>query len=116
MHNFFIDLISKEKETWTTITDLAGNIVFVNDNFCKITGYSKEEIIGKNHRILRHPEMSDSFFKEMWSTLIKKDKWSGCIKNLKKDKSEYIVYVEIRTIFKDKRKIGYKSKRTMISE
>jgi PAS domain S-box-containing protein len=114
MDKFFIDSITTKNGIWVTSTDLEGKITYVNDSFCEITGYSRNEVIGKNHSILRHPDMSDTFFKEMWATLNKRDKWAGCIKNLRKDKTEYVVYVEIKTIFVDKIKVGYKSKRTMI--
>jgi PAS domain S-box-containing protein len=114
MNNFFIDSICKKNGIWMTLTDLNGKITYVDDIFCEITGYSRNEIIGKTHSILRHPDMSDTFFKEMWMTLNKRNKWAGCIKNLRKDKTDYVAYVEIKTIFANEKKIGYKSKRTMI--
>lgn len=114
MPRFFLDTLSDNEENWLTITDLDGKIVFVNDRFCEITGYSKDEVLGKTHSILRHPETSDSIFKELWTTLEKKDKWSGCLKNVRKDKTEYTVFVEIKAIYRDNKKIGYKSKRTLL--
>lgn len=116
MQNFFLDLISKENETMVTITDLDGVITHVNQIFCKFTGYSKKEIIGQKHSILRHPDTPQSVFKELWSTLRKKGKWSGCLKNIKKDKTEYIVFIEIQAVYNNSKKVGYKSKRTLISD
>lgn len=70
-------------------SDLKGNITYVNDNFCRVTGYSKEEIIGKPHNILRHPDVPRELFRDMWQTIESKKSWSGILPNLKKDGSTY---------------------------
>lgn len=77
-------------------TDSKGVITYVNDVFCEISGYTKEELIGQNHNILRHPDMSKETFKELWTT-IKTDKklWQGKIKNRTKDGGYYIVEANI---------------------
>jgi PAS domain S-box-containing protein len=72
-------------------SDSKGVITYVNDEFCKISGYSKEELIGKPHSIIRHPEMSPKIFKELWHTILQKRVWKGIIKNLNKDGSAYYV-------------------------
>jgi DNA-binding response OmpR family regulator len=62
-----------------------GIITYVNEQFCKLSGYSKEELIGNNHNILKHPDMNVEIFKDMWHTLKNlKKSWSGKIKNKKK--------------------------------
>ena len=71
--------------------DLSGNITYVNKAFCEISKYSQAELLGISHRILRHPDMDSSLFKDMWSTITSKRQWKGKIKNLAKDGSEYIV-------------------------
>jgi len=71
-------------------TDIRGIITYVNDKFCEISGYTKEELIGKNHNIIRHPDNPKSIFKEMWDT-IKKDKkiWKGIVRNRAKNGKSY---------------------------
>lgn len=64
-----------------TKSDLNGNITYVNDKFCKITGYSEEEAIGKPHNIIRHPNNPKSLYKEMWATIQSKKTWQGTLKN-----------------------------------
>ena len=70
-----------------TRTDLNGRITYVNDKFCELNGYAKEELIGKPHNIIRHHDMSKEFFKNMWETIKNKKIWKGIIKNRKKDGS-----------------------------
>ncbi|MDY0321588.1 MAG: PAS domain S-box protein [Arcobacteraceae bacterium] len=73
-------------------TDTKGIITYVNDTFCTISKYHRDELIGKPHNIVRHPDMPKETFRQMWKT-IKEDKkiWQGKIKNLAKDGSIYIV-------------------------
>ncbi|MEW6551989.1 MAG: HD domain-containing phosphohydrolase [Campylobacterota bacterium] len=73
-------------------TDTKGIITYVNDTFCTISKYHRDELIGKSHNIVRHPDMPKETFRQMWKT-IKEDKkiWQGKIKNLAKDGSIYIV-------------------------
>lgn len=77
-------------------TDVYGNITYVNDIFCKISGYSKDELIGNSHNIIRHPETSKELFEDMWETIkTKKDIWNGIIKNKSKNGKDYIVQTSI---------------------
>lgn len=71
------------------VTDLKGKIVFANDNFCQISGYSKDELIGKDHRILNSGFHSKEFFKEMWSSILSGKVWKGELRNKKKNGSYY---------------------------
>ncbi|MEA2051002.1 MAG: PAS domain S-box protein [Campylobacterota bacterium] len=68
-----------------------GIITYVNEQFCKISGYTKEELIGKPHSLVRDPSTEKSTFKDMWSTIQKKQTWRGKIKNKIKDGGFYIV-------------------------
>ncbi len=78
--------------------DVKGNIIYVNDKFCEISGYEREELIGKPHSIVRHPATSSRVFEEMWSTILDKKVWKGRITNRKKDGSRYIVETTISPI------------------
>ena len=82
-------------------TDLLGNITYANDEFCKWSGYTKEELMGKNHRILRHPDMPKEAFEEMWRTISSGNIWRGEVKNRAKDGSVYWVDAIIAPIFDD---------------
>jgi PAS domain S-box-containing protein len=77
--------------TILSITDPNGLITYANSKFCEISGYTPTELIGKNHNIVRHPEMPAETFKELWHSVRQKKIWRGIIKNLAKDGSTYIV-------------------------
>ena len=77
------------------ITDKAGNITFVNEKFCKISGYTFEELIGKNHRILKSGIHPPEFYHELWGTITSGKLWSGEVCNRKKDGSHYWVHANI---------------------
>lgn len=79
-------------------SDLDGNITYVNDNFCNTTGYSREEVIGKNHNILRDKFYSVMMYKKLWSTIISRETWHGRIRNVKKDGTSYWVDATITPI------------------
>ncbi|MFK5937182.1 MAG: PAS domain S-box protein [Sulfurimonas sp.] len=80
-----------EKSNIISKTDVKGIITFVNDEFCKISGYSKEELVGSNHNIVRHPDVSASKFKLLWDTITAKKTYKGTVKNLAKDGSTFYV-------------------------
>ncbi len=84
-----------------TKTDLDGVITYVNDSFCFMSGYSKEELIGKKHNIVRHPDTSAKIYKNMWSTITGKHVWKGRIKNLKKTGETYYEYSVIVPIINE---------------
>jgi len=76
-------------------TDKNGVITHVNDNFCEISGYSREELIGKTHSIVNSGMHSRDFFKNMWRTISKNQLWSGDITNRKKNGDLYFVKTTI---------------------
>ena len=80
-------------------TDLLGNITYVNKEFEEISGYTSSELLGKSHNIIRHPDMSNSVFSELWNTIKnKKLPWYGKVKNLRKDGTAYYVNTIINPI------------------
>src|SRR5574344_226685 len=113
--NFLIETIVPSDELIISRTDLKGNITYANDTFAEISGYSIDELIGKPHNIVRHPDMPKEIFKELWEDLQTKGKWSGIVKNLRKDSGFYWVYAEISCVLKDNKLVEYKSIRTPIS-
>ncbi|RXK07242.1 diguanylate cyclase [Halarcobacter bivalviorum] len=106
-----------DEHVLTSSTDLEGNITQASKAFCKISGYSKEELIGKNHRIIRHKDTPKKLFIELWETLLKGKTWKGEIKNKKKDGSYYWVSANISPLFNKKNEIiGYTSIRHDITD
>ncbi|WP_305829343.1 PAS domain S-box protein [Photobacterium leiognathi] len=68
-------------EQIVSTTDIKGNITYVNDTFCEISGYTREEVMGKNHSILRHTDMPNEAFGDLWRTIKQKKFWRGAVKN-----------------------------------
>ena len=99
-------------------TDSSGIITYVNQEFCNISGYEKEELIGHNHSMLKHPDMDHMTFNDMWNTIkTLKQPWKGKIKNLKKDGDFYWVEMIINPILNLKSEvIEYISIKTDITE
>ena len=78
--------------------DKNGNITYVNEPFIEISGYTKDELIGNPHNIVRHEDTPKETFKDMWDTILSKKVWSGKIKNRKKNGDYYIVDTIIKPI------------------
>ena len=113
--NFLCETIVPSGELIVSRTDLKGNITYANETFALISGYTKDELIGKPHNIVRHPDMPKSIFKELWKDLETKGSWNGFVKNKRKDEGFYWVYAEISGVFKNGILVEYKSIRTPIS-
>ena len=92
-------------------TDLDGIITHANDAFVELSGYTREELIGAPHHILRHPDMPRAAFKDLWSTLQEGRKWHGYVKNLRKDGAHYWVYATALPNIRDGKVVGYSSVR-----
>ena len=96
-------------------TDEKGIITFANDDFCEMAEYTIDELIGKPHNIVRHPDMPKVIFKDLWTKLKAEGHWSGFVKNLRKDEGFYWVYAEISQVIKNGELVEYKSVRTPMS-
>ena len=103
-----------EDEVIISRTDLKGIITHANDTFAEISGYSPEELIGRPHNILRHPDMPKSAFKHMWETLKAGKAWEGYVKNMRKDKGYYWVYARVSGVYRDGKLVEYKSLRSFV--
>jgi PAS domain S-box-containing protein/diguanylate cyclase (GGDEF)-like protein len=84
--------------------DLKGNITYVNDKFCEVTLYSREEILGKPHSLLKG-ESSKEIFKNLWETISSKNTWHGVLKNRRKDGEFYYVNIIIKPILDENNEI-----------
>lgn len=72
-------------------TDSKGNILYANSDFCKIAEYTKDELIGKPHNIIRHKDMPKAAFKDLWDTVQSGKIWNGIVKNKTKNGNFYWV-------------------------
>ena len=96
-------------------TNKNGIITDVSKAFCKISGYTKEELIGKNHSIVKHPDTPTEFYKNMWDTLLSGKTWKGEIRNRSKDGKDYWVFAVIKPIFRNYEIVGFNALRTNIT-
>lgn len=96
--NQYLEII--DNSTIISKTDLDGKIIYANDKFCKITGYNRDELIGKNHNILKHKDNPPELYKELWHTIkIEKEQWHGIIKNVSKSGKVYYMKATIKPLF-----------------
>ena len=112
---FLIETEVPAEELIISRTDLTGKITYVNETFCDISGYDEDELIGKAHNIVRHPDMPSAAFADMWKTIQNKKQWIGVVKNLRKDKGFYWVEAIVSGVYKNGELVEYKSLRTPIS-
>jgi len=80
-----------EQSNIVSKTDLNGMITFVNDEFCKVSGYTREELVGANHNIIRHPDVLKEVFENLWRTIKAKNTYISTVKNRAKDGSTFYV-------------------------
>jgi PAS domain S-box-containing protein len=79
-------------------TNVQGVITYVNDRFCEISGYRRDELLGRPHNLIRHPDVPSETFKMMWETILDKRPWYGIIKNKKRNGDAYYVDTVINPI------------------
>ncbi len=96
-----------------TKTDLKGIITYANESFISISGFSREELIGENHNIVRHPDMPPEAFEDLWNTVKAGRPWRGLVKNRTKNGDHYWVEAFVTAITVDGRMVGYQSVRNI---
>jgi methyl-accepting chemotaxis protein/aerotaxis receptor len=92
-------------------TDVRGIILFANQDFIDISGFSRDELIGKPHNLVRHPDMPAEAFADLWDTVRRGQSWIGVVKNRAKDGSCYWVRATVSPLTEDGRTIGFISVR-----
>ncbi|WP_448565798.1 methyl-accepting chemotaxis protein [Thalassotalea ganghwensis] len=98
-------------EQLVSTTDLQGDITYANDNFCRIAGYTREELIGQHHNIVRHPDMPKAAFADLWQKLKRGDSWRGMVKNRCKNGDYYWVDAYVTPLYAGDKIVGYQSVR-----
>lgn len=98
------EYVLKNNDFLVSQTDSRGVILFANDDFCAVAGYTLEELVGKPHNIVRHPDMPKAAFKGLWES-VKNDKvWNGYVKNRTKDGGFYWVFATVYPMYDNVRK------------
>lgn len=92
-------------------TDVAGTVTMCNEAFIHMSGYSRDEIMGAPHSILRHPDMPKAAFADLWTTVEQGKRWSGYVKNLRRDGGFYWVYATVIPKIVDGVVVGHTSVR-----
>ena len=95
-----------------SLTDIKGSIIQINQDFVDICGFSKEELLDKNHNIVRHPSMPAAAFADLWSTLQQGQPWMGVVKNRCKNGDHYWVNAYVTPVQRDGEVVAYQSVRT----
>ena len=95
-----------------SMTDLQGDITFVNRDFVTISGFTESELIGSHHNLVRHPDMPTVAFADLWSTIRSGKTWRGIVKNRCKNGDHYWVDAYVMPIVQDGQTIGYQSVRS----
>lgn len=112
--NDLMDIINKNVNI--SVTDTKGIITDVNEPFCKLSGYTKKELIGKSHSIVRHPDVAKETFKEMWNNLSNGIRWEGELKNIKKNGETYWIKINIHPNYTNGKLVGYTAIRQDITD
>lgn len=95
-----------DKSTIVSKTDLNGNIIYVNDTFCKVSAYTQNELVGNSHKLIRHPSNNSSTYENMWETIKeKKSIWQGTLRNISKNGKNYYLRSTIKPILNTENEI-----------
>lgn len=103
------EYILRDSDTIVSKTDLKGKITYVNDDFVRISGFSEEELLGKPHNIVRHPDMPEEAFDDLWRTLKRGKAWTGLVKNRCKSGDFYWVEANVAPLIENHQIVGYTS-------
>ncbi|MFZ5575353.1 MAG: methyl-accepting chemotaxis protein [Pseudomonadota bacterium] len=106
-----VEYILKDGEAPTSKTDIQGNIIFVNQDFVNVSGFSEEELIGQPQNIVRHPDMPTEAFADLWRTIRAGKAWTGLVKNRRKNGDHYWVMANVAPTIENGEITGYTSVR-----
>ena len=103
------EYVLRDGETIVSKTDLEGIITYINQDFLRISGYCEQELLGTQHNIVRHPDMPEEAFADLWHTLQMGKAWTGLVKNRCKNGDHYWVEANVAPVIEDHHVIGYTS-------
>ncbi len=106
------EVLMDDGTTIVTKTDLRGCITYANPDFIRISGFSEAELLGQSHNIVRHPDMPEQAFADLWHTLKQGRPWNGLVKNRCKNGDYYWVNAHVAPLEEDGQLVGYTSMRT----
>jgi len=101
-----------DSATLMSTTDPSSHITYANDAFVMVSGYTREEIQGEAHNLVRHPDMPSEAFADMWATLQGGEPWTALVKNRRKDGDHYWVRANATPVVRNGKQVGYMSVRT----
>jgi PAS domain S-box-containing protein len=110
-----LEVLLDEHDLIVSMTDLKGNITYVNDVFCKVAGYTRKELLAKPHNIIRHKDMPKVVFKLLWETLLKGKPISAFVKNRTKDGGYYWVKAYVSPVLNNGKVTHFTSYRRPVS-
>ncbi|MDZ7863035.1 methyl-accepting chemotaxis protein [Acidovorax sp.] len=99
-------------QTLVSATDTQGRITHCNAAFVAVSGYTRDELVGQPHNMIRHPDMPEEAFRDMWATIASGRPWSAPVKNRRKNGDHYWVMANATPLMQDGRPVGYMSVRT----
>ncbi|AOW15214.1 chemotaxis protein [Hydrogenophaga crassostreae] len=105
-----------DEQSLVSVTDLKGRIVYCNPWFVAVSGYERAELMGQPHNLVRHPDMPQEAFRDMWDTIGAGQPWQGLVKNRRKNGDHYWVDANATPIRRDGRIVGFLSVRTSPKE
>ncbi len=101
MNSLSKEILLDDSSLLVSETDSKGKIVYANETFLEVAEYPLDELIGKPHSIVRHPDMPRAAFKDLWGTIKEGNVWEGFVKNYTKNKNFYWVYATVFPYGKD---------------
>ena len=101
-----------KSQTLVSSTDLKGRITYCNQAFIDVSGYSREGLLGQAHSLIRHPDMPEEGFRDLWATIQEGKPWSGLVKNRRFNGDHYWVLANVTPLVEGGRPVGYLSVRT----
>ncbi len=101
--------------TLVSTTDLKGRITYCNPSFTEVSGYTQDELLGQAHNLIRHPDMPEEAFRDMWATIRKAQPWIGVVKNRRKNGDYYWVMANVTPLVERGVPVGYMSVRTEVA-
>ncbi len=107
-----IEYLMKEGQSIVSKTDTKGRITYINSSFIEVSGFSADELLGKAHNLVRHPDMPPEAFADLWTTLQAGEPWTGLVKNRRKNGDFYWVVANVVPVKEGGRVTGYMSVRT----